>query len=213
MKLQTIVVGPFEVNCYLYLDEASGDAVLIDPGGDEASILRTVSSSAAHVRAILLTHGHGDHIAAVGAVKEELKVPLYVGRPDGDMLTKPSELVTMFYGREVTSPPADHFVGDEQLLTIGSISLRVLSTPGHTLGGVCYLDEREGILFTGDTLFCGSIGRTDFPGGSFDQLIESIRSRILSLPDEVVCLPGHGPKTTVGAERTSNPFLTGGYAV
>ena len=95
----------------------------------------------------------------------------------------------------------------------GSVALRVLSTPGHTPGGVCYLDEQEGILFCGDTLFSGSIGRTDLPGGSHDQLIESISNKILTLPDEIVCLPGHGPQTTVGAERNNNPFLAGGYAV
>jgi len=213
MELKTVVVGPFEVNCYLYWDAASKDAVILDPGGDENLILEMVASSGATPRAILLTHGHIDHIAAVGAVKEKLQIPLYVGQADQDLLVNPSDFVSTFYDKPVHSPPADFLVTDEQLLTFGTIALRVLATPGHTPGGVCYLDEREGILFCGDTLFYSSVGRTDLPGGSYDQLLESIRTKILTLPDEIVCLPGHGPETTVGAERNNNPFLTGGYAV
>ncbi len=213
MELKTVVVGPFEVNCYLYWDAASKDAVILDPGGDEDLIFEALDRVGVTPQAILLTHGHIDHIAAVGAVKEKLQIPLYVGQPDQTLLVNPSDFVSTFYSKPVHSPPADFLVTDEQLLTFGTIALRVLATPGHTLGGVCYLDERQGALFCGDTLFYGSVGRTDLPGGSYDQLLESIRTKILTLPDEIVCLPGHGPETTVGAERNNNPFLKGGYAV
>ena len=213
MELKTVVVGPFEVNCYLYWDAASKDAVILDPGGDEDLIFEALDRAGVTPQAILLTHGHIDHIAAVGAVKEKLQIPLYVGQPDQTLLVNPSDFVSTFYSKPVHSPPADFLVTDEQLLTFGTIALRVLATPGHTLGGVCYLDERQGALFCGDTLFYGSVGRTDLPGGSYDQLLESIRTKILTLPDEIVCLPGHGPETTVGAERNNNPFLKGGYAV
>jgi len=211
MELKAIVVGPFEVNCYVYWDKVSNDAVIIDPGGDEHLILEAVEQAGSMPRAILLTHGHGDHIASVGAIREKYQIPIYVNKEDEDLLANPSDIVSTYYGRLVQSPPADFFVVDEQLLTFGSITLRVLSTPGHTPGGVCYLDENEGLLFCGDTLFFGSVGRTDLPGGSYDQLIESIRTKILTLPDEVICFPGHGPQTTVGAERNNNPFLTSDF--
>ncbi|HWR82270.1 MAG TPA: MBL fold metallo-hydrolase [Candidatus Deferrimicrobium sp.] len=213
MRVQIIVVGPFEVNCYLYWDAQSRDTVIIDPGGDEDSILQFIAVTELKPLAILLTHGHGDHIAAVGALKEKFRVPLCVGDGDKEMLTRPSEFVSAFYGRPVSSPPADKIVTDGQVLSFGSISLCVLSTPGHSPGGVCYYDERTGTLFCGDTLFHGSIGRTDLPGGSLDRLLSSIATKILTLPDDCVCYPGHGPHTTVGAERISNPFLTGDYVV
>jgi len=213
MELTTLIVGPFEVNCYLYRDPLSMAGVVFDPGGNEDLIIDTIEQTGVNLRAILLTHGHGDHIAAVAAIKQRFDVPLYISEEDAALLADPSDLVSTFYGRPVTAPPADAYVTDEQVLAIGPMAFRVLATPGHTPGGVCYLDENEGLLFCGDTLFAGSIGRTDLPGGSYARLIDSIRSKILTLPDGIVCLPGHGPQTTVGAEKTGNPFLTGDYAV
>ena len=213
MKLQTIVVGPFQVNCYLYWDETSGDGVIIDPGDDDSRIVGAVERAGFTPKAILLTHGHGDHIAAVGPVKEKFDVPLYVGRGEESLLKNPSENVSALIGHPIVAPDPDHLVADNDLVQVGAIELRVLATPGHSPGGVCYLDERQGICFSGDTLFWGSIGRTDFPGCSHERLIQSIREKILTLPDSVVCYPGHGPETTVGGERVNNPFLSGGYAV
>ncbi|MFQ6007598.1 MAG: MBL fold metallo-hydrolase [Candidatus Zixiibacteriota bacterium] len=213
MRLETIVVGPFVVNCYVYGNEKTKEAVVIDPGGDEEIVFEAIDRSQVTPLAILLTHGHGDHIASVDAVKKRFQIPLYASKADANLMRNPSELVNSFYGKHVYCPPADYSVTDEQLLTIGSIAFRVLSTPGHTPGSVCYLDEHEGVLFCGDTLFNGSIGRTDLPGGSYEQLINSIRTKILSLPDAIVCLPGHGPQTTVSAERTNNPFLRDNYIV
>jgi hydroxyacylglutathione hydrolase len=213
MKLKTVVVGPFEVNCYVYGNEKTKEAVVIDPGGDEQLIFEAIDRSKVLPLAILLTHGHGDHIASVGDLKEKFRVPLYMSQADKDLLNTSSEMVAAFYGHPVYCPPADFFVSDEQPLTFGSIVLRVLSTPGHTPGGVCYLDEHEGILFCGDTLFKSSIGRTDLPGGSHEQLIKSIQTKILTLPNNIICYPGHGPKTTVGAERINNPFLRDSYVV
>lgn len=211
MTIATIVVGPFEVNCYVYGNKTSGEALIIDPGADEKRIIDTLDHLGLVPRAILLTHGHADHIAAVTVLREKYGIPLYIGEGDQELLASPSANVSAFFDQPIVVPPADFIAADEQLITLGSLSLRVLATPGHTRGGVCYLDESEGRLFCGDTLFYGSVGRTDLPGGSYQQLISSIETKILKLPDTVVCYPGHGPKTTVGAERTNNPFLKGDY--
>lgn len=211
MNLQTLVVGPFEVNCYLYWDEKTKDGVIIDPGAEETQIARAVDKAGFAPRAILLTHGHGDHIAAVASMKEKYRIPLYVGKGEEELLANPSANISALVGHPITSPAPDFLLVDEEAISVGGISLRALSTPGHTPAGVSYLDEKDGILFCGDTLFCGSVGRTDLPGGSFDKLMESIQKKIMTLPDQVVCYPGHGPETTVGAERAGNPFLKGDY--
>lgn len=210
MRMKTVVVGPFMVNCYLYWDTDSGDGVIIDPGAEPEKIIKEVDASGFSPRAILLTHGHADHIAGVGSVKEHFEIPLYIGDGEQELLRNPSANVSAFFDNPVVAPEPDALVTDEQIVKFGSLSLRVLLTPGHTAAGVCYLGELTGDLFCGDTLFAGSIGRTDLPGGSLQQLIASIQSKILSLPDAVVCYPGHGPETTVGAERITNPFLVGG---
>ncbi|UCE23196.1 MAG: MBL fold metallo-hydrolase [Candidatus Zixiibacteriota bacterium] len=213
MTLKTLVVGPFQVNCYLYWDETSGDGLIIDPGAEETLIIDSVSRAGFKPRAILLTHGHADHIAAVAPVKGEYNVPLYVGDGEQDLLSNPSANVSAFFADPIVAPPADFLLTDEQVVDIGSVSLRVLKTPGHSPGGVCYLDESKGILFCGDTIFYGSIGRTDFPGCSHQALIKSINDKIMKLPDDVICYPGHGPETSVGNERMNNPFLRGDYFV
>lgn len=211
MQLETLIVGPFEVNCYLYWDEVSNEGIIIDPGADSDKIFEAVDKLGFTPKAILLTHGHGDHIAAVADVKEKYDLPLYVGDGEEELLSNPSANVSAMIGTPIVAPPPDELVKDEEVIAIGSIKLRVLATPGHSPGGVCYLDETEGNLFCGDTLFYGSIGRTDFPGCSTEQLLDSINKKILTLPDSIICYPGHGPKTTVGGERINNPFLTGRY--
>lgn len=197
----------------MYWDEATRDGVIIDPGAEENLIFRQVSDSNMVPRAILLTHGHADHIAAVAAVKDKYRIPLYIGRGEETLLANPSANVSAFFADPIVAPPADFLLDDEQLVELGTLSLRVLATPGHSPGGICYLDETAGLLFCGDTLFYGSIGRTDFPGCSHKALIDSINDKILKLPDKTVCYPGHGPETTVGGERANNPFLRGDYFV
>jgi hydroxyacylglutathione hydrolase len=210
-RYSTIVVGSFMVNCYLYWDDLTGDGVIIDPGDEGLMIVDAVKKAGFTPLGILLTHGHVDHIGAVAQVKEEFKLPLYVGRGDETMLADPAANASIMLNEPVKITLPEFVLEDEQEVKIGSLTLRVLATPGHTPGGVCYLDESEGLLFCGDTLFQGSIGRTDLPGGSLPQLLESIQEKLMRLPDEIICLPGHGPITTIGAERNGNPFLIGGY--
>jgi len=209
-KIRTLVVGPFEVNCYLFWDEQTADAVIIDPGDRADAIIGEIEKNKLTPKAILLTHGHADHIAAVADVKKHFNIPLYVGAGEEELLRSPSANVSAFFDQPIVAPDADHTLEDEQALIFGSLRIRVLATPGHSPGGVCYFDEEQGVLFCGDTLFAYSIGRTDLPGGSHQVLLESIDRKIMALPDTVVCLPGHGPQTTVGTERTDNPFLIGG---
>ncbi len=209
MKLEMLTVGPFEENCYLYWDEKNSKGVIIDPGAEAARIIDTVTRAKFEPTAILLTHGHGDHIGALAEIKAHWNLPVYIGQGEEGYLADPHLNGSADFGFPIMAPKPDFLVADENLYRFESIELRVLATPGHTAAGVCYLDESEGVLFCGDTLFQGSIGRTDLQGGSFEKLIDSIQKKILTLPDDIVCFSGHGPATTVGAERTGNPFLTG----
>lgn len=209
LNVETAVVGPYGVNCYLVWDETSGDGLVIDPGDEAEHLVGLIEKLGFAAGAILLTHGHVDHIGAVTALRDILKVPLYVGEGEEELLASPKANVSDMLSNPITVSPADKVLADEELLRVGSIELKVLQTPGHSPGGVCYLHEKQGLLFCGDTLFAGSIGRTDFPGCSTELLLRSINEKIMTLPDEIVCLSGHGPSTTVGAERISNPFLQG----
>lgn len=201
------------VNCYLYWDEHTTDAVIIDPGDEDDRIIDAIAEAGCTPQAILLTHGHLDHIGAVKPLRNRYDIPIVVGDGEQELLSDPAKNGSAAYGMPLTAPPPDKLVADDDLVVYGSLSLRVLATPGHSPAGVCYLDESNGWLFCGDTLFMQSIGRTDLYGASLEKLMASIRTRILSLPDGVICYPGHGPSTTVGAERANNPFLTGGYFV
>jgi len=208
MDIETIVVSPLQVNCYLVWSKEGRSGVIIDPGDEDERIVERIDRNEVKPAAILLTHGHADHIGAVEPLKRTYDIPLYIGREDEALLSSPSANVSAFFGYEISCPPADQTVADGDNIRIGGLSFTILATPGHTPGGVCYYTGRH--LFCGDTLFMGSIGRTDLPGGDSRQLIKSIEKNILSLPDETICYPGHGPVTSVGRERTGNPFLTGG---
>lgn len=211
MNLQTIVVGPFAVNCYLYWNEKTGDGVIIDPGAEERSISDAVKSAGFEPKAILLTHGHGDHIGAVAGIRESMSIPVYIARDEAPLLSDPEANASASFDMPIVVDKADYLVEDEELLTLGGVKLKALAMSGHSPCGLGYLDETNGLIFCGDCLFAGSIGRTDLPGGDHQTLLDSIDRKLLTLPDDVVCYPGHGPATTIGAERNSNPFLIGGH--
>ncbi len=213
MKVETIVVGALEVNCYICYRKDSGNGVIIDPGGDDARIQAVVSDLKITPRAILLTHGHADHIGAVGPIREQYGIPVMAGDGEQKLLANPNANMSTFFDSPITVDEPVRWLNDEELLVIDDLAFKVLATPGHSPGGICLLDESGGQAFVGDTLFYGSIGRTDFPGCSFEELIASINEKLLKLPDNIVCYPGHGPRTTIGAERVNNPFLKGNYFV
>jgi glyoxylase-like metal-dependent hydrolase (beta-lactamase superfamily II) len=209
VNVETLVVGMFQENCFLCHDTETGAAIIVDPGDEADRIAELIASCGCTPKAVLLTHGHVDHIGAVNELRSRYDIPLTIGKGEEVMLADSRINGSEAWGQPIVVQPADRIVKGEDLVSYSGLSFRVLSTPGHSPGGVCYFLETNGLLFCGDTLFAGSIGRTDLYGGSLHTLIDSIAGKILRLPDSVVCYPGHGPTTTVGAERNGNPFLTG----
>ncbi len=210
MIIKRLTVGPLQANCYVLADD-DGKAAIIDPGGDPDEISSVIRRENLTPVILINTHGHVDHIAANRALKDRYEVPLAIHQEDAASLTDPAlNLSDLGLGR-IDSPPCDRELRDGDEVIVGRLKLEVLATPGHSPGSICLLlsrpDEPD-ILFTGDTLFAGGVGRTDFPGGSMNQLMESIRNRLLSLPEDTIILPGHGPHSSIGEERNSNPFIT-----
>lgn len=207
MKIYSREVGHIGTNCYVVVNEKDGECFVVDPGGDCDVILKMAEAAKAKITAILLTHGHSDHIGALDELRKATGAPVYMSEADSDCLSSPQANLSLFWGMNMTSAPAEHYVLDGEKITVAGMELQCLATPGHTRGGVCYYSKDFGVAFVGDTIFCESIGRTDFPGGSYSGLLDSIKCKLLTLDDDVTLLPGHGPKTTVGWERRRNPFL------
>lgn len=209
MILKTLEVGPLAVNCYILGSRKGGEGVIIDPGGEPDKIMRVVEAKGllGNIRYILATHGHFDHIGAAKRLEELTSAPFLIHKNDLELLDILEDQARYFGCPEVEKPHVDRFVADGDVISLDNIELRVVHTPGHSKGGVCYLTEDK--AFVGDTLFAGSVGRTDFPGCSSEELVNSIRNKLLTLEDGVEVYPGHGPPTTIGQERRSNPFLVG----
>lgn len=198
MFIKVIPAGPLQTNCYLVIDEESREVIIIDPGQDPNLILREIEKLKCNVKAILLTHAHADHDDGVVDVKNKYNVPVYMHKEE----EKYMNLDNFVYGK---LPKIYDFIEDGDILKFGNKDIKCIHTPGHTKGGVCFLIEDK--LFSGDTLFQGSIGRADFIGGDFNELIKSINEKLLILENNVEVYPGHGPKTTIIFERMRNPFL------
>ena len=212
MLITSAAAPPFFKNGFLVACEETREAILIDPGDEVAELLAAVRKADAKVKAVLLTHAHLDHIAGVGRVKQELGVPVWLHADDQFLYDAVVEQGMMFGMRVEPQPPVDaHYVPGTPFV-FGRYQVDVLHTPGHCPGGVCLAIGRAGDadreLFVGDTLFAGSIGRTDLPGGDHATLINSILAVLFRFPDDAVVHPGHGPDTTIGRERKTNPYLT-----
>lgn len=206
MIVEKVVVGPFASNCYIVGSESGKDGIIIDPGDEAEQILKKVGDLGLKIRLIALTHGHLDHVGALKEVKEATRAEVAVHADDANFVQYQS-LAAVFGLSYPTPPPPDRLLKGGDSLDVGGLHFLVLHTPGHSPGGISLLGE--GVVFTGDTLFNYGVGRADLPGGNFSQLLDSIRTKLMVLPDSTIVYPGHGPATTIGAERAGNPFLGG----
>jgi hydroxyacylglutathione hydrolase len=209
MIIETFVVGMLQTNCYLLGDNQTRQAVVIDPGGDSERIARRIQQLGLNLVAILNTHGHFDHTMDAWALKKRLGGEIYLHSKD-EVICRQSMagMGSAFSSTHGTADDkVDQHLKEGESLIFGTLCLEVLETPGHTPGHVSFHVAEAGVIFVGDTLFSGSIGRTDFPGGSYSQLIRSVREKIFPLAGKTVVFPGHGPKTTVEREKKSNPFF------
>ncbi|MGC1404664.1 MAG: MBL fold metallo-hydrolase [Thermodesulfobacteriota bacterium] len=205
MIIQSLVVGPIQANCFILGDEKTHEAVVIDPGDEAQRILAGLQKQALKLKYIINTHGHFDHVGANKALKEKTGAPILIHRAEAPLLAQLSSSAAVWGMQVDDSPPADRLLEDGDKISFGEITLEVIHTPGHSLGGISLYTPKD--LFVGDTLFAGSIGRTDFPGGDYDQLISGVHTRLFVLGDDVKVYPGHGPATTIGQERRYNPFF------
>ncbi len=202
MKTKMFSTEPMETNCYVC--SSDGEAIVVDPGGTAQEIFRYIESEELTVHAVINTHGHGDHIWANGLFVEKANAEVLIHKADASYLTDPERNLSPFMGKTLSGPGADAYLQDGEQVQFGSASLTVIHTPGHTPGSICL--HGKGVLFSGDTLFAGSQGRTDLPGGSEEQMQRSLQ-RLAQLPDDTVVYPGHGQPSTIGKEKRSNPSM------
>jgi len=207
MLLETFPVGPLACNCTILGDEETREAIVIDPGDDVGHIHKRLTAQGLKLKQILVTHGHIDHVGGALKLKRLTGAPIYLNENDLPLVEMMDAQAAWLGVRPPETAPPDEGLKDGQIVGLEHYPAQVLHTPGHTQGSICLHFAPLGLLIAGDTLFAGSIGRTDLPGGNFDQIIASLRSRLLTLPDETRVMPGHGPATTIGEERTANPFL------
>jgi hydroxyacylglutathione hydrolase len=210
MILEMLTVGPFQENSYIIGDEDSGAGVVVDPGDEAARIALAVEQTDLEVGSIIVTHAHIDHVGAVAALADEYACPVLMHAESEPMLMQLPTQAMMMGLKFGKVPAVDRHISDGEVLEVGKLRLRSLYTPGHAPGHLAFYIEDEGVVLSGDALFAGSVGRVDLPGGSMEVLMRSIEERLLTLPDETWVYPGHGPRTSIGNERTSNPFLQGG---
>ncbi|KYK24724.1 hypothetical protein AYK24_05805 [Thermoplasmatales archaeon SG8-52-4] len=205
LKVEPLIVGPLLSNCYIVYDDRLKEGVIIDPGDDAEIILEAVNELSINIKFLLATHGHFDHVGAVSPLKRALKAE-FLAHKDDFFFIEDGQKSARRWNIDIEQPvKPDRFIADGEKIKVGNFHLEVIHTPGHSPGGVSFL--HDSMLFGGDTLFQGSIGRTDFRKGSFEDLSKSIKTRLYSLPDDTIVYTGHGPVTTIGEEKLYNPFV------
>ncbi|NMA86138.1 MAG: MBL fold metallo-hydrolase [Tissierellia bacterium] len=205
MKIITVPAGIYAANCYIVYSENTKKGIVIDPGGDVDDIMKKIEELDLDIEYIVLTHGHGDHIGGVLELKSFIDVPVAIHKEDEYMLNNGDSNLSSLMAMGTTELHADILLEEGDEISFGDLNAKVIHTPGHTPGGISIKIEDN--IFTGDTLFAGSIGRTDFPGGSYEEIISSIKNKIIIYSDDVILYPGHGPATNVKLEKANNPFL------
>lgn len=205
MQIETLAVGPLQVNCFIVACEKTREALVVDPGDEAERILQRVQACGLQLKLIVNTHGHFDHIGGNRLLVEQSGAELLIHQDDLPVLRRAREHASLYGMRVTPSPEPTRLLAGGETLEVGELRFKVLHTPGHSPGGICLLGD--GHLFAGDSLFAGSVGRTDLPGGDHDTLIEGIRRQLLVLPEETVVHSGHGPDTTIGREKRVNPYL------
>ena len=206
IEIKSMTLGMVATNCYLIINKENKEALLVDPADNALRISNVIEENGCTLKAILLTHGHFDHIMGIDTLRREWSVPVYASALEQKVLTDANVNLSVAYGAGYVFADAK-FLEDGASLALAGYQIRMISTPGHTAGGCCYYIEEEEVLFSGDTLFAGSVGRTDFPTGSMSTLVRSVKERLLSLPEDTQVYPGHMEATTIGFEKENNPFL------
>jgi glyoxylase-like metal-dependent hydrolase (beta-lactamase superfamily II) len=209
MKIEHLILGVYETNCYVLSDgDAARDCLVIDPGLNANALIDFLKDRNLNPVAVALTHGHIDHIAGLAALRADYQnVKVYIHELDAPMLSDPRANLSVMNGMAFSTEPQDISLKEQEVVEEVGVKLLVLHTPGHTPGGICLYSQADDIVFVGDTLFAGSVGRTDFPGGSMYQLLDSVKEKLFTLPEETKVYPGHGPATTIGREKNHNPFF------
>lgn len=206
MRIKKFVIGMIGTNCYVVSNENTKECFIVDPAVSDKNVISYIETEGLSLKAILLTHGHFDHIMGIDGVREKFKVPVYASEKEQEILQDARLNLSAAYGGGYTFSDAT-YVRDGEELEIAGMKIKVIETPGHTAGGCCYYIAEEEVLFSGDSLFCASIGRTDFPTGSSSQLVRAVRDKLIVLPEDTMVYPGHMEETTIGYERKHNPFI------
>ena len=205
-KVDMYVVGPVQTNCYFVVNDETKEMIIIDPGAMAKQLAERIRKDEYQPVAILLTHGHFDHATAAEELAKEFGIEIYAHEDEKETLEDAELNASWMMGEQLVFH-ADRFLKDEQELELAGFSIKVLLTPGHTVGGCCYYFKEEGMVFSGDSLFCMSVGRTDFKKGSMSDLVRSVKEKLLALPDDTTVYPGHNDVTTIAYERMNNPYL------